>query len=88
MFSGIVEEMGAVSVLNKGLAGTRLTIIASTIMSDLTIGASVSVNGTCLTAKDSGASGGSAGGSGCGTNARTGSPSVVEVMVVPVLRMG
>ena len=39
MFSGIVEEMGAVSVLNKGLAGTRLTIIASTIMSDLTIGA-------------------------------------------------
>jgi len=50
MFSGIVEEMGAVSVLNKGLAGTRLTIIASTIMSDLTIGASVSVNGTCLTA--------------------------------------
>ena len=49
MFSGIVEEMGAVSVLNKGLAGTRLTIIASTIMGDLTIGASVSVNGTCLT---------------------------------------
>ena len=47
MFSGIVEEMGAASVLNKGLAGTRLTIIASTIMSDLTIGASVSVNGTC-----------------------------------------
>ena len=49
MFSGIVEEMGAVSILNKGLAGTRLTIIASTIMGDLAIGASVSVNGTCLT---------------------------------------
>ncbi|MDR4479114.1 MAG: riboflavin synthase [Nitrospira sp.] len=49
MFSGIVEEMGAVSILNRGLAGTRFTIIASTIMSDLTIGASVSVNGTCLT---------------------------------------
>ncbi len=31
MFSGIVEEMGAVSILNKGLAGTRLTIMASTI---------------------------------------------------------
>lgn len=49
MFSGIVEEMGAISVLNKGLAGTRLTLIASTIMGDLTIGASVSVNGACLT---------------------------------------
>ena len=47
MFSGIVEEMGAVSILNKGLAGTRLTIMASTIMTDLTIGASVSVNGAC-----------------------------------------
>ncbi|ODT46372.1 MAG: riboflavin synthase subunit alpha [Nitrospira sp. SCN 59-13] len=50
MFSGIVEEMGAVSILNKGLAGTRLTIMASTVMTDLTIGASVSVNGACLTA--------------------------------------
>ena len=49
MFSGIVEEMGAISVLNKSLAGTRLTIIAATIMGDLAIGASVSVNGTCLT---------------------------------------
>ncbi|MBA2486222.1 MAG: riboflavin synthase [Nitrospira sp.] len=49
MFSGSIEEMGAISILNKGLAGTRLTIIASTIMGDLTIGASVSVNGACLT---------------------------------------
>jgi len=49
LFSGIVEEMGAVTALNKGLAGTRLTIMASTVMSDLAIGASVSVNGTCLT---------------------------------------
>jgi riboflavin synthase len=49
MFSGIVEEMGAISILNKSLAGTRLTIIAATIMGDLPIGASVSVNGTCLT---------------------------------------
>lgn len=49
MFSGIVEEMGAVTALNKGLAGTRLTIMASTVMSDLAIGASVSVNATCLT---------------------------------------
>jgi riboflavin synthase len=49
MFGGLIEEMGAVSVLNKSLAGTRLTIIASKVMEDLAVGASVSVNGTCLT---------------------------------------
>lgn len=49
MFSGIVEEMGAVTTLNKGMAGTRLTIMASTVMGDLAVGASVSVNGACLT---------------------------------------
>jgi riboflavin synthase len=49
MFSGIVEEMGAVTGLTKGLGGTRLNIMASTVLSDLPIGASISVNGTCLT---------------------------------------
>ena len=49
MFSGIVEEMGAITVLKKTLAGTRLTILASTVMDDLKIGDSVSVNGICLT---------------------------------------
>ena len=49
MFSGIVEEMGVVKGLEKTLAGTRLTILAGTIMGDLPIGASVSVNGACLT---------------------------------------
>lgn len=49
MFTGIVEEMGAVTTVTKGLAGTRMTIMASTVMSDLTTGASISVNGACLT---------------------------------------
>jgi riboflavin synthase len=49
MFSGIVEEMGVVKALEKTLAGTHLTILAGAIMDDLPIGASVSVNGTCLT---------------------------------------
>jgi riboflavin synthase len=49
MFTGIVEEMGAITALAKTLAGTRLTILASTVMGDLKIGDSVSVNGTCLT---------------------------------------
>jgi len=49
MFTGIVEEMGAITSLEKTLAGTRMTILASTVMGDLKIGDSVSVNGICLT---------------------------------------
>ncbi len=49
MFSGIVEEMGAVKALEKTLSGTRLTILAKVVMDDLPIGASISVNGACLT---------------------------------------
>ena len=49
MFTGIVEEMGAVSSIEKSLAGTRMTLLASIVMSDLKIGDSVSVNGTCMT---------------------------------------
>ena len=49
MFTGIVEEMGAVVAMEKTLAGNRLTILASTVIGDLRIGDSISVNGTCLT---------------------------------------
>jgi len=49
MFTGIVEEMGAITVMRKTLAGTKLTILASTVMGDLKIGDSVSVDGICLT---------------------------------------
>jgi riboflavin synthase len=49
MFTGIVEEMGAVTSVEKTLAGTRMTILASAVMGDLKVGDSVSVNGTCLT---------------------------------------
>jgi riboflavin synthase len=49
MFTGIVEEMGVIKSLQKSRAGTTLTILASTVMDDLAVGASVSVNGACLT---------------------------------------
>ena len=49
MFSGIVEEMGAVKSVEKGLAGARMSILASTVLQDLKIGESVSVSGTCMT---------------------------------------
>lgn len=54
MFSGIVEEMGAIQGINKGLAGARLSILASQILEDLKVGDSISVSGACLTASDVG----------------------------------
>ncbi len=45
MFTGIVEELGKVAV-----AGSRLSISCARILEDLTIGASIAVNGVCLTA--------------------------------------
>ena len=49
MFSGLVEEMGAIQAINKGLAGAKFSILASVILDDLHVGDSVSVSGTCLT---------------------------------------
>lgn len=49
MFSGIVEEMGAVQGIEKGLAGAKFSILASVILDDLHVGDSVSVSGACLT---------------------------------------
>lgn len=50
MFSGIVEEMGAVQGIHKGLAGAKLSILASQVLEDLHVGDSISVAGACLTA--------------------------------------
>ncbi len=49
MFSGIVEEMGAIQSVDKGLAGAKFSILASIILDDLKVGDSVSVSGACLT---------------------------------------
>jgi riboflavin synthase len=45
MFTGIVEELGSVKS-----PGRRLTVECSKILEDLSEGASISVNGVCLTA--------------------------------------
>lgn len=45
MFTGIVEEKGTV----VSIEGPRLTISAHTVLSDSDIGASIAVNGCCLT---------------------------------------
>jgi riboflavin synthase len=50
MFTGIVEERGTVRSLERG----RLSIECRTVNADSQIGASVAVNGTCLTVVDRG----------------------------------
>jgi riboflavin synthase len=52
MFTGIVEELGTVVSLDPQPAGARLRVRCSTVLSDLTEGASIAVNGVCLTALD------------------------------------
>lgn len=50
MFTGIIEQTGSVQSLIRATAGARLSIRTEGILSDLTIGASIAVNGACLTA--------------------------------------
>jgi len=45
MFTGIIEELGTVAA-----SGTRLIVNCSTVLEDATEGASIAVNGVCLTA--------------------------------------
>ena len=52
MFTGIVEEVGSVASLEYHNAGARFSIQCVRVLSDLTLGASIAVNGVCLTAID------------------------------------
>lgn len=49
MFTGLVEELGKVKSIVRGSKSVQLTIAASTVLSDVKIGDSIAVNGTCLT---------------------------------------
>jgi riboflavin synthase len=52
MFTGIIEELGAVESVQTRSAGARLKVRCSTVMKDMAEGASIAVNGVCLTAVD------------------------------------
>jgi len=49
MFTGIVEEMGTIVSVKKGVASSVLTISFSSLFDDLKLGDSVAVDGVCLT---------------------------------------
>lgn len=52
MFTGIVEELGSVESLERRGQGARLRIECGTVLGDAFTGASIAVNGVCLTAVD------------------------------------
>src|SRR5437879_3951972 len=52
MFTGIVEELGTVLALEPRSAGARLRVRCAIVLADLSSGASIAVNGVCLTAVD------------------------------------
>lgn len=54
MFTGIIEEVGKVLDLTPSGSGVRLTIAATKMLDDIEIGASIAVNGCCLTVTDYG----------------------------------
>ncbi len=49
MFTGLVEELGKVKNMVRTSRSVRLTINANKVVSDVKIGDSIAVNGTCLT---------------------------------------
>jgi riboflavin synthase len=54
MFTGLVEELGTVRAVKPNATGARLEIEATTVLDDAVLGASIAVNGCCLTAVELG----------------------------------
>jgi riboflavin synthase len=52
MFTGIVEELGRVRGIDHHDGGARLVVEATTVLDDVELGASIAVNGVCLTVVD------------------------------------
>jgi riboflavin synthase len=52
MFTGIVEELGEVVALDRDGDSARLTVRGPLVVSDAVHGASIAVNGVCLTVVD------------------------------------
>jgi riboflavin synthase len=49
MFTGIVEERGSVRSVTPNAGGAQLVIAARSVLDDVELGASIAVNGCCLT---------------------------------------
>jgi riboflavin synthase len=54
MFTGIVEELGAVRAISHREGAARIEIECRTVLGDAALGASIAVNGCCLTLVEQG----------------------------------
>ncbi len=52
MFTGLIEELGTIASVDTKADGSRIVIDASLVVSDISNGDSIAVNGVCLTAVD------------------------------------
>lgn len=58
MFTGIIEELGEVVTIEPGADSSRLTVRGEVTTTEVAHGASIAVNGACLTVTDHEAKGG------------------------------
>lgn len=49
MFTGLIEEIGKITSIQRGGKSIRLTVSASKILDDVKVGDSIATNGICLT---------------------------------------
>ena len=49
MFTGIIEEIGVIRQIKRGVVSGSMAIGAETILTDVRVGDSIAVNGICLT---------------------------------------
>lgn len=54
MFTGIVEEIGQIRAIERGERRARLTVACRQVLEDASTGASIAVDGCCLTVADLG----------------------------------
>jgi riboflavin synthase len=52
VFTGIIEELGTINLLERSNDGARIVISANLVTCDISNGDSIAVNGVCLTATD------------------------------------
>jgi riboflavin synthase len=54
MFTGLIEALGTIRLVEADVVGRRLVIAAPSLASELALGESVALNGTCLTVVERG----------------------------------
>jgi riboflavin synthase len=88
VFTGIVEERGTVRVLETGPDDGRLEVECATVLEDSVPGASLSVNGACLTVREREGAGSGAAPDGAGILLFDLSPETLDRTTLGGLRPG